>query len=255
MSRPDPALLQPRDLRAGLDVVGDMIDALDDDDDGFAHCGVERLPALAASELTTLVFCDLVGGRRRVAGARPANVIGRAELECFDRHFRGHPLVHYHALERGPHAHRISDSVPFDRFRHSALYADYYRRIGIDHVLALPLHVDDEWLISFIFNRAGRDFSDRELALLDAVRPPLARLFRRSGLLQRARGAAADPAAALTAREREVLDWVGAGKTDRDIADILGISHRTVHKHLQRSYTKLGVETRTAAVMRVQRQR
>ena len=54
----------------------------------------------------------------------------------------------------------------------------------------------------------------------------------------------------LTGREHEVLRWVAAGKTDRDIADILAISHRTVHKHLQRVYGKLGVETRTAAVMR-----
>lgn len=54
----------------------------------------------------------------------------------------------------------------------------------------------------------------------------------------------------LSAREHEVLRWVAAGKTDRDVADILGISPRTVHKHLQRVYDKLGVETRTAAVMR-----
>ena len=54
----------------------------------------------------------------------------------------------------------------------------------------------------------------------------------------------------LTAREREVLRWVAAGKTDRDIAAILAISPRTVHKHLQRIYEKLGVETRTAAAMR-----
>ena len=55
---------------------------------------------------------------------------------------------------------------------------------------------------------------------------------------------------ALTARECEVLRWLAAGKTDRDIAQILAISVRTVHKHTQRIYTKLGVETRTAAVMR-----
>ena len=47
-----------------------------------------------------------------------------------------------------------------------------------------------------------------------------------------------------------MLSWLSGGKTDRDIADILGISRRTVHKHLQRIYEKLGVETRTAAVAR-----
>lgn len=54
----------------------------------------------------------------------------------------------------------------------------------------------------------------------------------------------------LTPREREVLKWLATGKTDRDIACILGISPRTVHKHLQHLYDKLGVETRTAAVAR-----
>ena len=55
----------------------------------------------------------------------------------------------------------------------------------------------------------------------------------------------------LTTREHEVLRWLASGKTDRDIGDILGISRRTVHKHLQHIYDKLGVETRTAAVVRV----
>jgi DNA-binding CsgD family transcriptional regulator len=51
----------------------------------------------------------------------------------------------------------------------------------------------------------------------------------------------------LTAREAEVLYWVVQGKTNRDIGDILGTSPRTVHKHLEHVFGKLGVETRTAA--------
>jgi DNA-binding NarL/FixJ family response regulator len=52
---------------------------------------------------------------------------------------------------------------------------------------------------------------------------------------------------ALTPRETEVLSWVAKGKTNRDIADILGMSHRTVNKHLEHVFEKLGVETRSAA--------
>lgn len=55
----------------------------------------------------------------------------------------------------------------------------------------------------------------------------------------------------LTAREAQVMEWVTAGKTNRDIAVILDISPRTVTKHLERIFVKLGVETRTAAVGRV----
>jgi DNA-binding response OmpR family regulator len=51
----------------------------------------------------------------------------------------------------------------------------------------------------------------------------------------------------LTEREIDVLRWLTCGKTNKDIADILGLSPRTVNKHLEHIYIKLGVETRTAA--------
>ena len=51
----------------------------------------------------------------------------------------------------------------------------------------------------------------------------------------------------LTPRETDVLVWVAKGKTNRDIAEILGMSPRTVNKHLEHIYVKLGVETRAAA--------
>lgn len=51
----------------------------------------------------------------------------------------------------------------------------------------------------------------------------------------------------LTTREAEVLFWVCKGKTSKDIGDILGSSPRTVNKHLEHVFEKLGVETRTAA--------
>jgi DNA-binding NarL/FixJ family response regulator len=52
----------------------------------------------------------------------------------------------------------------------------------------------------------------------------------------------------LTRREGEVLSWLSKGKANRDIAQILGLSPRTVDKHLEQIYAKLGVENRTAAV-------
>jgi len=55
----------------------------------------------------------------------------------------------------------------------------------------------------------------------------------------------------LTAREAEVLYWVAHGKTNRDIGDILGTRPKTITKHLEHVFEKLGVETRTAAAARV----
>lgn len=79
------------------------------------------------------------------------------------------------------------------------------------------------------------------------------RVARDMNAAMRARGDEAEPVAAqlpnpLTQREMDVLEWVARGKTNRDVAEILGMSPRTVNKHLEHIYEKLGVETRTAAV-------
>lgn len=321
----------------------------------FARAGVRALPDLVGADLTTLSVCSLVTGRRRVTGF-PERALSASDIACFDRHFFAHPLVRFHSAHRDGGTHRISDSLPDAAFRKTSLHAEYYRRIGIAHAVAVPLHVDGRTLVSFVLNRAGRDFSADDVALLEAVRGPLAMLFRKARALADARamveryrcwidaegwceievdargrvrrggrrglallglavpeaglrpgvalpaaltawllrahgggpagramtlasgdrrialralpGAAGggwllyvgeksaaaqgdDAATAtLTRREREVLDWVATGKTDAQIAAILGISIRTVGKHLEHAYVKLGVEGRTAAVLR-----
>jgi DNA-binding CsgD family transcriptional regulator len=52
----------------------------------------------------------------------------------------------------------------------------------------------------------------------------------------------------LTPREAEVLRWIAQGKSSLEIARILNISDRTVSKHLERVYLRLGVENRHAAI-------
>ena len=56
--------------------------------------------------------------------------------------------------------------------------------------------------------------------------------------------------ARLTPREREILGWVMRGKTNHEIAEGLWIAPGTVRKHLEHVFAKLGVHTRTAAVVR-----
>ena len=61
---------------------------------------------------------------------------------------------------------------------------------------------------------------------------------------------AAEPARpVLTARQRECLQWVRAGKSDWEIAKILGLSQHTVVEHLDQARKRLGVRTRTQAVI------
>ena len=231
-------MLTGGDLRGALDA----LHAIGEDAPAnFARGGVASLSRLIGSELTTLSVCDLDSNHRSVVSDAPGAISSR-ELEVFDRYFHAHPLVRAHGRKPGAVTKRISDLVPTDAFQETPLYNDYYRPIGIRHTMAMPIYIDQRLLVSFVFNRAGSAFGDRELQLAETVRPHLANLYRLGGAPVRG--------APLTAREREVLEWVAAGKTSRDIAAILGASPRTIDKHLERIYEKLGVETRTAAAMR-----
>ena len=85
--------------------------------------------------------------------------------------------------------------------------------------------------ITVIFDTRLREV----LIFLKELRPHTVADFERSGV---------------TRREAEILYWIGRGKTDPEIARLLSISPRTVQKHIEHIFAKLGVETRTAAVMR-----
>jgi DNA-binding CsgD family transcriptional regulator len=243
------------DLKACLDAVhavGESSASLE----GFMHGGAACLPRLIASDLTHVSVCDVDSGKRAVVSDVPG-AIAKRDLETFNRHFKDHPIVRYHARNPRARTVRIGDLIPERDWRRSRLYDEYYRAVGIDYSMVLPVHVQGDELVSFVFNRQDRDFSDRDRACAEAIRPLLGDLYRVTRALDGARMAWGVPPApprasgrALTVREREVLLWLGSGKTDKDIGEVLGISPRTVHKHLQRIYEKLGVETRTAAVMR-----
>lgn len=331
------------------------------DPERFVRRVVKELPTLVGSELTTLSICDLAAGARRVVSS-PEDALSPRDTAAFDHHIHEHPLVEYHSGHPRGGAHRISDSLALPAFKNLGLYQDYYRCIGINHVIAVPLIAERELIVSFVLNREHRDFTDDERQLLDMLRPLLANLYvdavsrqqaaymlarlrefapcagcsvvvldhdwrilsaddaaaakleavcpgsiirvggglparierwyeaRRLALAEGAAAPAPTPlrlehdgkavvlsvlrddgrdefvllvqdarsgahldaawSATLTPREQEVLTWVAAGKTNAEIAQIVGTSHRTVQKHLERIYVKLGVETRTAAVAR-----
>lgn len=127
----------------------------------------------------------------------------------------GHsPMRPYGAGSNGLRASpRLATKAPGrSEFRRAAWQADRYRRAGLEHAVA----------VAFLYRLACR-----AAAPLHDV-----------------------PLAGLTPREGDVMHWLSRGKTDAEIAALLEISPRTVHKHLEHVYVKLGVETRTAAVVR-----
>jgi len=115
------------------------------------------------------------------------------------------------------------------------------RPFGVEHELKLWLPAPSQHSYFFSLVRGpGRDFSDRDVALLRLVRMHLARL--------RTRWERAPRPARLTERELDVLELVAQGLTNREVAARLFISTGTVRTHLEHVYEKLGVRSRAGAV-------
>ncbi len=194
---------------------------------------------------------------------------------ALEAHLSEHPLVSNYAkaIRRG--VSKISDFATQSRFRRLGVYNDYYRPLGVNYQIAfeLPAKLKNGKakgkLCTYVFGRTRGDFSERDRTLLHLMLPYLAYTYRT--LSDRARLCQIDsvfkkrfdkaiwmneeitiPSCALdlfhlTPREREVLEWVAKGKTNREIGIILGVSSRTVQKHLDHLFIKLRVESRMAA--------
>lgn len=94
--------------------------------------------------------------------------------------------------------------------------------------------------------RASLRGIDIDLATVESERPGEV-LVKLAEVREDGKVAALQKQGSLTRREAEVLLWVSYGKTNKTISEILGISPRTVNKHLEQVFRKLGVETRAAA--------
>lgn len=95
----------------------------------------------------------------------------------------------------------------------------------------------------------GPDAASLQATFVSAIGPD-EYLFRLTGARKVAEDVALRKSFGLTGREAEVLAWIAKGKSNRDIGDILGLSARTVNKHLEQIYVKLGVENRASAAVK-----
>ena len=103
-------------------------------------------------------------------------------------------------------------------------------------------------------SRARRDFCDSDRALLSALRAPLIAALQRARRRQQGQvlsALACSGFASLTDRETQIMRLVAAGRTNIAIAHKLEVSPRTIAKHLEHIYRKLGVSSRAAAVSRI----
>src|SRR5260221_11570283 len=165
-----------------------------------------------------------------------------------------HPAMPaYKAGIRG--ALRVTDYMTQREFRKSPHYRETLLPAGLGYQTVVTLEIPGK-IAGLTVNRDS-DCSDREATLLQLISPQIALAYRNAHTLAALKrlvlGTIPPPAAleqaGLTPREPEVLHWVIQGKRDLEIALILSISVRTIQNHLRSIFQKLGVETRTGAVL------
>jgi DNA-binding NarL/FixJ family response regulator len=124
----------------------------------------------------------------------------------------------------------------------------------MSRVLTIPLAVTPEHLCVIALLRTGPDFPLRDLHLAQQLQPILGGIYALRERIARhqPRLSDADTDIPITARELAVLDLMADGLITAAIARRLGISARTVGKHIENIYRKLDTHDRTSAVLRGQ---
>ena len=182
-------------------------------------------------------------------------------LDIFIRLRDQNPLIAYIERTRDGRAMRFSDVATEEELHATELYQRVYAPMRVHHQMAFSLPSAPDRIIGVALSRADPDFTDAERDLLNRARPLLIQAFRAAvehdELLRALAGRteAADLTgplrdAGLTPREAQAVEQVARGRSNRDAAAELGVSERTVAKHLERAFGKLGVASRSEAAAR-----
>jgi DNA-binding CsgD family transcriptional regulator len=231
------------DLRAVLTFV----------EDAWSLAGERAFPRETLEALAELIRCDAVGYAELDRLARCeldySGNDGAGDTTLFWEIVDDHPLCRHQLAYADFSSKRLSDVISRRQLVRSRIYADWFRPAGIEAELEVGIARSRTRTRTFVLGRESGDFSDRDRAVLELARPHLARIHEMTRL-RRGLSREPDDIDRLTAREREVLELVGAGLTNAAIAERLWISPGTVKKHLDNIYAKLGVANRTQAAAR-----
>ena len=309
------------------------------------------LPQLIPSEWYSFNDVDLLNPEKTLAILYPkSDLTFQKYFRRFQELVHQHPLIIRQMQQPDFAVHKISDFLSQEEFHRLELYQEVYRHLGVEHQISATIKLSPDRISAFALSRRHGDYTERDRAMLELLRPHLVVAFnnlalareqqfsmdtvtlaltecsaatfivnaqgqilyhtgpgaqwlglpgldrlpasilqwlqspapraghRRMSLptdagfvhlravpthhperqllvltLEIKRSPAGIPTKieVLSQREREVTDWICAGKTNAEIAGILGISPRTVQKHVEHIYEKLGVETRLALAQRL----
>jgi DNA-binding CsgD family transcriptional regulator len=236
-------------VERAIAVVADLADL--DHPAAFTEVALTSLARLIGCDILTFTEVDLPSGRIRYSDY-PDGTLAVTNYQAFSENLDQHPLLNYYRASGDGRAVRMSDVVGRADWHRLDIYQECYRPRPTEHVLGVHLPSSPTSSRAFAFNREHGDFTESDRDVLDLLRGPLAEALLRARTLHRLEQRLAAPSqerlAPLTGRERQVLELVAAGRTNVAIAHALQVSPRTVAKHLERTYRKLGVGNRAAAV-------
>lgn len=122
----------------------------------------------------------------------------------------------------------------------------------LENIAAFGMHDFTRVYVSHLsFHRICEPLNEKHRRLLELLVPPLHAAMVRVAHASSARSPAGMADCKLTQREMEVLGWIRLGKTNSEIAAILGTSYSTVKNQVQNILLKLRVNNRTQAVAKV----
>ena len=161
-----------------------------------------------------------------------------------------HPLIRWYAATEDPRPwtlSRVPTALVPKRERMPLVLS--LRENQLDQQLSINCRLRGRAHRTYLLGRASSDFTDEDLIVARCVQRSLMALDRQIAVIQQFRqlqSTAFD--VGLTGREISVLDLIAAGHTTREVSRRLGYAPRTVDKHLERIYRKLGVRDKLNAV-------
>jgi DNA-binding CsgD family transcriptional regulator len=234
------------DDAALLDLVGEVMGLLDIDEfrRGLLLALLSAVPAKWAS-------LNDVADDSVVAIAEPR--IEPHWFEKFAEYAHENPLYQYYRDASDGSAVRFSDVISREELEATGLFREVYRPLEVNHQIAFTLPNGAGGVLAVAMSRRDRDFSDTERDFLNRARPFLIQAYHNARAYsednpespRRLRFVLVE--AGLSEREAEVMQLVALGGSNRDVATRLGLSERTVQKHLERAFRKLGVSGRSEA--------
>ena len=221
----------------------------------FLRTAAEAVADLLPADSLGWIGAEPPGGEVEMYGTADSD---RPEIsQAVARVLSIHPMwTSYSARPDDLAPRRMSDLVAPRMWRSHPVYSEVFAPMGATHQLTIILApVGPQGWIGWCFHRITQDFGDDELELARRLRPMLIALDQASRMAFSRVADQPEPAArehlGLTPREDEVLSLLAGGLTAAAIAHVCRLSPRTVRKHLEHIYAKLGCHDRLQAVQKM----